>query len=128
MVERETIAPPILSFRYLPEKKEPAAPASEEARCISLPRFPKEPRKLHIRSLLLPFQIRPASLGSDLVYGQIFSPLAGALSLIRSFATPSADHFASGSRRCLGREPTLPTRRAAPLGLPPPGEAVAVGD
>ena len=41
-------------------------PASDEADSIPLPRFPKEPRKLHIHRLRLPFQLRPASLGSEL--------------------------------------------------------------
>ena len=44
---------------------EPAA-ASEEARSVLFPRFAEEPRKLHIRRLLLPFQIKTASLGFDL--------------------------------------------------------------
>ena len=37
---------------------------SEEACAIPFPRFAQEPRKLHIRSLLLPFQTGPTSLGS----------------------------------------------------------------
>ena len=40
--------------------------------------------------------------------------------LMRSFATPSAGHFASGSRRCPGREPTLrypASRRCFPSNL-----------
>ena len=61
MVEKKTIAPSILSFRYLPEKKEPAAPGGRKKRALAC--------------------------------------------LIRSFATPSADHFASGSRRCPVAEP-----------------------
>ena len=39
---------------------------SDEACSVPLPRFPQEPGKLHIRSLRLPFQLRPASLGSEL--------------------------------------------------------------
>ena len=42
-------------------------PSSEETRSIPFPRFSKKPRKLHIRSFLLPLQIEPASLGFDLV-------------------------------------------------------------
>ena len=49
----------------------------------------------------------------------------GALSLMRSFATPSADNFASGSRRCPGGKPTFPTRRAASTVLPPMGTSAA---
>ena len=42
-------------------------PASEEARCVPFPRFVQAPRKLHIRSLLLPFRFKPASLGFESV-------------------------------------------------------------
>ena len=39
--------------------------SSEESRSIPFPRFAKEPRKLHIRSFLLPLRIKPASPGFD---------------------------------------------------------------
>lgn len=39
--------------------------SSEESRSIPFPRFAKEPRKLHIRSFLLPLPIKPASPGFD---------------------------------------------------------------
>ena len=43
----------------------PSVLASEEACAIPFPGFAKQPRKLHIRSLLLPFPIEPTSLGFD---------------------------------------------------------------
>ena len=42
---------------------------SEERSSIPFPRFAQAPRKLHIRCVLLPFQIGPASPGSDLDTG-----------------------------------------------------------
>lgn len=41
---------------------------SEEACSILLPGFAQEPRKRHIRRLLLPFQIKATLLGFDLVF------------------------------------------------------------
>lgn len=41
--------------------------ASEEARSTPLSRFAREPQKLRLRSLLLPFQTEPASLGFGLM-------------------------------------------------------------
>ena len=43
----------------------PSVLASEEACAIPFPGFAKQPRKLHIRSFLLPFPIEPTSLGFD---------------------------------------------------------------
>ena len=48
----------------------PPAAASEERSSIPFPRFPKEPRKLHIRCVLPPLKIGPAPLGSDFVLGE----------------------------------------------------------
>ena len=42
-------------------------PSSDEACSVPLPGFAKVPRKLHIRSLRLPLELRPASLGFKFV-------------------------------------------------------------
>ncbi len=42
--------------------------SSEETRCAPFPRFAKGPRKLRIRSFLLPLEIEPTALGSDFVF------------------------------------------------------------
>ena len=51
----------------IPDWPRPFGVTSEEARSTPLSRFPWEPVKLRIRSLLLPFQTEPASLGFGLV-------------------------------------------------------------
>ena len=45
-----------------------AGTTSEERSSITFPRFPKEPRKLHIRCVLPPLKIGPTTLGSDFAF------------------------------------------------------------
>ena len=99
-------APPFFSFSSL--RKERIAAASEEASSIP---FPPGRRKLHIRSLLLPFQIVTVSLGHNLAIWNFTTPHA---ILMMADRRNFVDTVCRGGRPC--PPGALHIRNAKPFG------------